>query len=121
MSPAWSPDGTQLAYVSFEGIQPGIFLQTLATGQRVLLSKQTGINGAPAFSPDGKSLALTLSSSPGNPDIYVMDLASKKLKRITTSEAADTEASWSPDGKSLYFTSDRGGSPQIYKSQRRWR
>ncbi|HEY3859103.1 MAG TPA: Tol-Pal system beta propeller repeat protein TolB [Gammaproteobacteria bacterium] len=115
MSPAWSPDGTQLAYVSFEGIQPGIFLQTIATGQRVMLSKQTGINGAPAFSPDGKSLALTLSSSPGNPDVYVMDLATKKLKRITTSEAADTEASWSPDGKSLYFTSDRGGSPQIYK------
>jgi TolB protein len=115
MSPAWSPDGTQLAYVSFEGIQPAIFLQTISTGQRTMLSKQTGINGAPSFSPDGKSLALTLSSSPGNPDVYVMDLATKKLKRITTSEAADTEASWSPDGKSLYFTSDRGGSPQIYK------
>ena len=115
MSPAWSPDGGQLAYVSFEGIQPGIYLQQLNTGQRTLISKQTGINGAPAFSPDGKYLALTLSSSPGNPDIYVMDLATKKLQRITTSEAADTEATWAPDGKSLYFTSDRGGTPQIYK------
>jgi TolB protein len=115
MSPSWSPDGTQIAYVSFEGIQPGIYLQTLSTGQRVLLSKQVGINGAPAFSPDGKYLALTLSSSPGNPDIYVLNLATRKLQRITTSEAADTEATWTPDGKSLYFTSDRGGSPQIYK------
>jgi TolB protein len=115
MSPAWSPDGSQLAYVSFEGIQPAIFLQSLATGQRTLLSKQAGVNGAPSFSPDGKSLALTLSSSPGNQDIYVMDLATKKLRRVTTAEAADTEASWAPDSKSLYFTSDRGGSPQIYK------
>ena len=115
MSPSWSPDGSEIAYVSFEGIQPGIYLQQLSTGQRTLLSRQTGINGAPAFSPDGKSLALTLSSSPGNPDIYIMDLATKKLRRITNSDAADTEATWSPDGKSLYFTSDRGGSPQIYK------
>ena len=116
MSPAWSPDGSQLAYVSFEGIQPAIFMQTLATGQRTLLSKQAGVNGAPSFSPDGKSLALTLSTKPGNQNIYVMDLATKKLKRITNSEATDTEASWSPDGKSVYFTSDRGGSPQIYKA-----
>ncbi|HEY1774432.1 MAG TPA: Tol-Pal system beta propeller repeat protein TolB [Gammaproteobacteria bacterium] len=115
MSPAWSPDGSQLAYVSFEGIQPAIFMQTLATGQRTLLSKQTGVNGAPSFSPDGKSLALTLSTRPGNQNIYVMDLATKKLRRVTTSDATDTEASWSPDGQSLYFTSDRGGSPQIYK------
>lgn len=115
ISATWSPDGTQLAYVSFEDIQPAIYLQTLATGQRTLLSKQNGVNSAPAFSPDGRSLALTLSSSPGNLDVYVMDLATKKTRRITTSEAADTEPSWSPDGNSLYFTSDRGGSPQIYK------
>jgi TolB protein len=115
ISVAWSPDGSQLAYVSFEDIQPAIYLQTLATGQRTQLTKQTGVNSAPSFSPDGKSLALTLSSSPGNLDIYVMDLATKKLKRITTSDAADTEPSWSPDSNSLYFTSDRGGSPQIYK------
>jgi TolB protein len=115
ISVAWSPDGSQLAYVSFEDIQPAIYLQTLTTGQRTLLSKQTGVNSAPSFSPDGKSLALTLSSSPGNLDVYVMDLATKKLKRITSSDAADTEPTWSPDGQSLYFTSDRGGGPQIYK------
>ena len=115
MSPAWSPDGKQIAYVSFEDIQPGIYLQNLSTGQRALLSKQTGINGAPWFSPDGKWLALTLSTSPGNPDIYLMNLASKQLRRITTSDAVDTEPVWSPDGQYLYFTSDRGGTPQIYK------
>lgn len=115
ISATWSPDGGQLAYVSFEDIQPAIYLQTLVTGQRTLLSKQTGVNSAPCFSPDGKSLALTLSSSPGNLDVYVMDLATKKTKRITTSDAADTEPSWSPDGNWLYFTSDRGGGPQIYK------
>ena len=115
MSPSWSPDGKFLAYVSFEHTQPAIYMQTLANGQRTLLSQQTGINGAPAFSPDGKSLALTLSTSPGNPDVYVMSLANKQLRRITTSDAIDTEPVWSPDGASLYFTSDRGGTPQIYK------
>jgi TolB protein len=115
ISATWSPDGTQLAYVSFEDIQPAIYLQTLSTGQRTLLSKQNGVNSAPSFSPDGKSLAMTLSSSPGNLDIYVMDLATRKTKRLTTSAAAVTEPSWAPDGSALYFTSDRGGSPQIYK------
>ncbi|HEV2322211.1 MAG TPA: Tol-Pal system beta propeller repeat protein TolB [Gammaproteobacteria bacterium] len=115
MSPSWSPDGRQIAYVSFESGQPAIYIQDLGTGKRDLVSQRAGLNGAPAFSPDGKSLALTLSSSPGNPDIYVMTLATKQLRRITTSEAIDTEPVWSPDGQSLYFTSDRGGTPQIYK------
>ena len=115
MSPSWSPDGKSIAYVSFESKLPAIYLQNLSTGQREVLSARTGINGAPAFSPDGKSLAMTLSSAPGNPDVYVMNLATKKLTRITTSDAADTEPVWSPDGQSLYFTSDRGGTPQIYK------
>jgi len=115
MSPSWSPDGKQLAYVSFEHTQPAIYTQSLANGQRTLLSQQTGINGAPAFSPDGKSLDLTLSTSPGNPDVYVMNLTNKQLRRITTSDAIDTEPVWSPDGTNLYFTSDRGGTPQIYK------
>ena len=115
MSPSWSPDGKSIAYVSFESKLPAIYLQNLSTGQREKLSDRVGINGAPAFSPDGKSLAMTLSSQPGNPDVYVMDLTSKKLRRITSSDAADTEPVWTPDGQSLYFTSDRGGSPQIYK------
>lgn len=115
LSPDWSPDGKSIAYVSFENIQPAIYIQNIYTGARTLLTRQPGLNSAPAFSPDGKSLALVLSSSPGNPDVYVMDLASHKLRRVTSSDAIDTEPVWSPDGGSLYFTSDRGGSPQIYK------
>ncbi len=115
MSPDWSPDGKYLAYVSFEDQRPAIYWQNIYTGRRELLSEKPGLNSAPVFSPDGKSLALVLSSSPGNPDIYVMNLASHTLRRITDSDAIDTEPTWSPDGHSLYFTSDRGGSPQIYK------
>lgn len=115
MSPAWSPDGRYLAYVSFETGLPAIYMQDIYTGKRELLSDRPGLNSAPAFSPDGRQLALVLSSSPGNPDIYVMDLATRALRRVTTSPAIDTEPAWSPDGHSLYFTSDRGGSPQIYK------
>lgn len=115
MSPDWSPDGRSLAYVSFENNRPAIYIQDIYTGKRQLVSERSGLNSAPAFSPDGKSLALVLSSSPGNPDIYIMNLASGALRRLTRSDAIDTEPAWSPDGKSLYFTSDRGGSPQIYK------
>src|SRR5487761_365904 len=115
MSPAWSPDGKYLTYVSFENQRPAIYWQNIYTGRRELLSERPGLNSAPAFSPDGRSIALVLSSSPGNPDIYVMNLSTHALRRITHSDAIDTEPVWSPDGHSLYFTSDRGGSPQIYK------
>ena len=114
MSPAWSPDATRLAYVSFENKLPRLYEQDLRTGKRELLANFRGINGAPAWSPDGRQLALVLSKD-GNPEIYVMDLASKRLRRLTNSLGIDTEPSWSPDGKSIIFTSDRGGSPQIYR------
>lgn len=114
MSPAWSPDGQSLAYVSFEGKASAIFVQRLATGERRRVSARSGINGAPAWSPDGRRLALTLSRD-GNLDIYVLDLATQGLTRITTDSAIDTEPEWSRDGGSLYFTSDRAGSPQVYR------
>ncbi|HFE48364.1 MAG TPA: Tol-Pal system beta propeller repeat protein TolB [Chromatiaceae bacterium] len=114
MSPAWSPDGSRLAYVSFEGGRPAIYVQQVYTGKRRRIAAFKGINGAPAWSPDGRKLAMTLSKD-GNPDIYVMDLASRKLRRITRHWAIDTEAAFSPDGRSLVFTSDRGGQPQIYR------
>jgi TolB protein len=115
MSPAWSPDGQWLAYVSFESKLSGVYVQLVRTGERRLVSARAGINGAPAWSPDGKKLALTLGGSNGNPDIYVLDLTSQGLTRITDDPAIDTEPEWSPDGRSLYFTSDRAGSPQIYQ------
>jgi len=116
MSPAWSPDGEWLAYVSFENRVAAIFVQRVRTGERRQVSARAGVNGAPAFSPDGRKLALTLSGSSGNLDIYVLDLATQGLTRITDDPAIDTEPAWSADGQSLYFTSDRGGGPQIYNS-----
>jgi TolB protein len=114
LSPAWSPDGRRLAYVSYEGGRPGVFVQNLAAGSRDQVSAFEGINGAPAWSPDGSRLALTLSKD-GNPEIYVLDLGSRALTRVTSNAAIDTEPAWAPDSRSLVFTSDRGGKPQIYR------
>jgi len=114
MSPAWSPDGRKLAYVSFEERQAEIYVQTLRTGNRQRTSGRAGVNGAPAWSPDGQFLALTLSTEDGNLDIYTLDLRSQVLKRLTTSPSIDTEPEWSTDGEDIYFTSDRSGGPQVY-------
>lgn len=115
MSPAWSPDGREMAYVVFEDGGSAIYVQTLATGQRRQVSARKGVNGAPAFSPDGQKLALTLSDVNGNLDIFVADLRSNSLTRITKHPAIDTEATWSADGDSIYFNSDRSGGPQVYQ------
>jgi TolB protein len=114
MSPSWSPDGKKIAYVSFEKKVASIYIQTLATGQRVSVAEFPGINGAPSWSPDGGKLALTLSKD-GNPDIFILNLVSRGLTKLTKSFAIDTEPTWSPDGGSIVFTSDRGGKPQLYK------
>lgn len=114
MSPAWSPDGKQLAYVSFEEGHSAIYIQDIASGKRKKVADFHGINGAPAFSHDGTRLAFT-SSRDGNSEIYVMTLATGQIYRITHNYAIDTEPTWSPDDHALAFTSDRGGSPQIYE------
>jgi TolB protein len=115
MSPAWSPDGTRLAYVSFENKASSIVVQTLRTADRSRVSARSGINGAPAWSPDGSTLALTLSRKDGDVDVYTLKLQSQELKRMTFDPGIDTEPSWSADGRKLYFNSDRAGSPQIYE------
>jgi TolB protein len=114
LSPAWSPDGRKLAYVSFEQGNSAIYQQDVATGARELISAGAGINGAPAFSPDGTKMALTLSRT-GNPEIHVRDRATGRTNQITQHWSIDTEPVWSPDGRYIYFTSDRGGRPQIYR------
>ncbi|HVX04402.1 MAG TPA: Tol-Pal system beta propeller repeat protein TolB [Rhodanobacteraceae bacterium] len=114
LSPTWSPDGKEVAYVSFESGNSAIYIQNIATGARRLVSSRPGINGAPRFSPDGKRLAVSLSFQ-GNPEIYVMDLGSGALTRLTHNLSIDTEPSWSPDGQSIIFTSDRSGKPQLYE------
>jgi len=115
LSPSWSPDARRLAYASFEGDQEAVFVQTLRTGTRERVSARRGVNSSPAFSPDGRLLALTLSGDNGNLDIFTLDLATQVLRQLTTDAAIDTEAAWSSDGRTIYFNSDRSGGPQIYK------
>jgi TolB protein len=114
ISPAWSPGGDQLAYVSFESRKPVVYVHDVATGRRRLLANFRGSNSAPAWAPDGRSLALTLSRDGGS-QIYVMDVRGGEPRRLTQSQGIDTEAVFSPDGSSIYFVSDRGGAPQVYR------
>lgn len=117
MSPAWSPDGKKIAYVSFEGHRSAIYSQNITTGKREILAKYPGINGAPAWSPNGKKIALVINKKQTDPPkVYVLNLATKKLDKLTDGRSLDTEPNWDPDGKSLIFTSNRGGTPQIYRA-----
>lgn len=114
ISPAWSPDGRQLAYVSFEARKPVVYVHTVATGQRRLLANFRGSNSAPAWSPDGSRIAVTLSRDGGS-QLYVLSSQGGEPQRLTQSSSIDTEPVYSPDGQFIYFVSDRGGSPQIYR------
>lgn len=115
MSPAWSPDGRKIAYVSFEARQSEIYVQDLRSGTRKRVSARPGVNGAPAWSPDGQKLAVSLSRQDGNLDIYTLDINTQVLTRLTSGSAIDTEPSWSLDGSQIYFTSDATGGPQVYR------
>lgn len=116
MSPAWSPDGSKLAYVAFnvyKGLS-NVRVVNLKTGSTRTISSSGGVNGAPAWSPDGSKLALAKSTN-GNTNIYVYNLASGQMRQLTHSSAIDTGPAWSPDGRTIAFTSSRGGQPQIYE------
>ena len=114
ISPSWSPNGRELAYVSFETRKAVVWVQDITTGRRRMLADFRGTNSAPAFSPDGLQLVLTLSREGGS-QLFLMNRDGSGLKRLTQSSSIDTEATFAPDGRSIYFVSDRGGSPQIYR------
>lgn len=114
ISPAWSPNGSQIAYVSFESRKPVVYTHDVATGKRRLIANFRGSNSAPAWSPDGRTLAVTLSRDGGS-QLYTIDAGGGEPRRLAQNSSIDTEPVYAPDGKILYFVSDRGGSPQIYK------
>ena len=115
ISPAWSPDGKQLAYVSFESQKAVVYTQDASSGARRAIANFRGSNSAPAWSPDGQTLAVTLSRDTGS-QLYLMGSTGGTPRRLTTSSAIDTEPAFAPDGRGLYFVSDRGGGPQIYRT-----
>ena len=114
ISPTWSPDGSKLAYVSFEAKKPVVYVHDLASGRRHVAANFKGSNSAPAWSPSGKQLAVVLTKD-GSSQLYVVNVDGSGVTRIATSSGIDTEPRWSTDGQFIYFTSDRGGSPQIYR------
>ncbi len=114
ISPAWSANGTQLAYVSFESRKPVVYVHDVATGRRRLLANFRGSNSAPAWAPDGRTLAVTLSREGGS-QLYIIDAGGGEPRRLIESGGIDTEPVYAPDGRSIYFVSDRGGAPQIYR------
>jgi TolB protein len=114
ISPAWSPDGTKVAYVSFENKKPVVYVQDLVNRQRTVVANYKGSNSAPSWSPDGSRLAVALSRD-GLTQVYVVNADGGNLRRLTNTNGIDTEPQFSADGQSIYFTSDRSGGPQIYK------
>ncbi|MDL2354841.1 MAG: Tol-Pal system beta propeller repeat protein TolB [Pseudomonadota bacterium] len=114
ISPAWSPDGSKVAYVSFEDRKPVVYVQDLVSGGRKVVSNEKGSNSAPAWSPDGRTLAVTLSKD-GHSQVYSVNADGSGMRRLSNSNGIDTEPHFSADGQSIYFTSDRSGGPQIYK------
>lgn len=114
MSPAWSPDGSKLAYVTFESGRSALVVQTLANGDIRQIASFPRHNGAPAFSPDGSKLAFALSKS-GSLNLYVMNLGSGQISQVTDGRSNNTEPTWFPDSQTLAYTSDQAGRPQIYK------
>ena len=114
ISPSWSRDGKQVAYVSFESRKPVVFVHNIAEGTRKVVADFKGSNSAPAWSPDGKYLVVALADK-GLQQLYAIDLSGGKPKKLFESLGIDTEPTFSQDGLSIYFVSDRSGSPQVYR------
>ena len=118
LSPSWSPDGALLAYSSYRyGGPPHLFVVPVGGGRIYRVSGRAGNNTGPAYSPDGREIACSLSKD-GNAEIYLLDAQGGSPRRLTNHRAIDTSPAWSPTGREIAFTSDRGGSPQVYVMDR---
>lgn len=118
LSPKFGPDGKTLIYTTFFSRFPDVCLYDLASGKRTIVASYPGLNACGAISPSGHEIALTLSKG-GNPDIFIMEIAGRRLTRLTdTRKYAEASPAWSPDGRRIVFVSDRGGSPQLYVMNR---
>ena len=113
ISPAWSPDGNELLYVSFERRKPVVYRQSLLTGERRIVANFPGSNSAPAMSPDRRQIAVVLTENKTQQQIFIINNTGKQ--RLRTSDGVDTEPAWSPDGRRIVFESDQTGAPQIYE------
>jgi TolB protein len=100
--------------VSFQNKKPIVYVQDIEVPKQQIVANFKGSNSAPAWSPDGRRLALALTRD-GESQIYLVNPDGSSLQRFTRSSGIDTEPFFSPDGEWIYFTSDRGGSPQIYR------
>ena len=113
MSPSWSPDARQLAYVSYESGRPVVYVQDIASGGKRAVSDVNVSSIAPSWSPDGRSIAMSVSKG-GNYDVYVANASGGGLRQLTQERSIDTEPQWA-DNNTIVFTSDRGGQPQLYQ------
>ena len=113
LTPRFNPTAQMIAYMSYIGGRPRVYLFDIETGRQEVLGNFPNMTFSPRFSPDGKSVVMALETN-GNSEIYVMDLATRTSKRLTNDPGIDTAPSFSPDGKQIAFESNRGGSQQIY-------
>ena len=113
LHPAWFPDRTRVAYVTYRQGRPEIVSQNVTTGQVRSLAFFPGLNASPAISPDGRQMLLVLSRD-GNPEVYRMAVDGSELKRLTFTPAVETSPVWSPDGSQIALVSDQGGGPQVH-------
>lgn len=114
VTPHWSKDGNKIVYTGYLNGFPDLFVMNLKTKKRHAFASYAGTNTGGAFSPDGKQVAMILSSS-GNPEVYVAHANGQHPMRLTRSKAVEASPTWSPSGRKLAYTSDRMGGPQIFE------
>jgi TolB protein len=112
--PAYSPGGGEIAFTSYLRNNPDLWLVPAAGGRARRISRQTGLNTGACWSPDGRSIVLTMSFE-GNAELYRISASDGVVQsKLTTHPAIDSSPSYSPDGSQIAFVSNRQGTPQIF-------